>query len=315
MKRRMTTISAVLAIWAFGAACGIAAPPDNFAALCADRTAVERVHYAHLLGDKPPFEQSTPPALIERLVKADQHKEAVLKRVYGVEINAAMLQAEVQRINATTRAPETLAELKAALGGDPARFAQTVAKPILVERLLHERFDNDDALHAAQRKEAEAARGRLLAAGKSEANPNPEVRRPIAEVSVNNLIAILRAGHSNEVAEATWQLGPRPPETNAPSADEIEIKKRFGPKAQIISSPRNAERDAKVYFEDLPPALQNVLRVQLRQAGDVSAVIEVPNSFLLYVAKAMSTEALEVAVLSIHKRGYDDWLNQQTEAP
>jgi len=29
---------------------------DDGKALCADGTAVERVYYAHLLGDKPPFE-------------------------------------------------------------------------------------------------------------------------------------------------------------------------------------------------------------------------------------------------------------------
>src|SRR5216684_4210992 len=44
--------------------------------------------------------------------------------------------AEAERINATTRAPEVLAELKAALGNDPARFARTVARPIVVERTL-----------------------------------------------------------------------------------------------------------------------------------------------------------------------------------
>ena len=84
-----------------------------------------------------------------------------------------MLEAEVQRINTTTRAPDMLAEIKAALGNDPAKFARAVAKPFLVERLLRGKFDNDDALHATQRRQAEAVREKLLAQ-----DPNPEGERP-----------------------------------------------------------------------------------------------------------------------------------------
>ena len=119
---------------------------EDLAALVQDRKAIERVYYNHRLGQKPPFEQATPPALIERLVKEDLRKEAALRKVYGVAITPALLEAEVQRINTTTRAPEMLAEIKAALGDDPAKFAQAFAKPFLVERLLREKFDNDDAL-------------------------------------------------------------------------------------------------------------------------------------------------------------------------
>src|SRR5271165_3896835 len=76
----------------------------DLTALVQDRAAIERVYYNHRLGQKPPFEQATPPALIERLVKEDLHKEAALRKVYGVTITPAMLEAEVQRMNATTRA-------------------------------------------------------------------------------------------------------------------------------------------------------------------------------------------------------------------
>src|SRR6266446_3386975 len=211
---------------------------------------------------------------------------------------AATVQAEAQRINATTRAPGTLAAIKAALGGDPASFAKTVAKPTLVERLLRDKFENDDALHAAQRRETEKVREGLLAAKKE-------------HPGMTNLLALLKEGHTNEASESTWQLGPPPPETNAPSADEIEIKKRFGPNAQIISPPRDADRERKFYFEDLPPALRNVLRAQLRQSGDVSAVIETPGGFLLYVAKEKTDTALSVTALSVPKRSYEQWLEGQ----
>src|SRR5258708_127073 len=120
---------------------------QDFAALSADRAAIERVYYNHRLGEKPHFDQALPPTTLENLVRLDLRKEAALKKTYGVEITPAMLAAEVQRINTTTRAPEMLAEIKAALGDDAARFASIFAKPILVERLLRQKFDNDDALH------------------------------------------------------------------------------------------------------------------------------------------------------------------------
>jgi hypothetical protein len=276
------------------------ASADNFASLCADRTAVERVYYNHRTGNKPPFEQVSPPALIERLVRQDLHKESVLNKMYSVAITPTMLEAEVHRINTTTRAPDTLAELKAALGNDPDRFARAIARPIVVERLLRERFENDDTLHATQRAEAEKTRQQLLAA-KNRDEP------------LTNLVALLKQGHPSQVSEATWLLTVRPAETNAPIADELEIKKRFGPDAQILSSPSMPNREPKVYFEDLPAALQNVLRVQLRQPRDVSAVIELPGGFLLYLAKAKTTDTMDVAALSILKRSYEQWVDEQPD--
>ena len=57
-----------------------------------------------------------PCELAEQLVRHGLRKEAALKRVYAVEITPAMFEAEVQRTNATTRAPDVLVQLKAALG-------------------------------------------------------------------------------------------------------------------------------------------------------------------------------------------------------
>jgi hypothetical protein len=304
--------------------CSAAAWAGDTAALVKDRAAIERVYYNHRLGQKPSFEQALPPATLENLVRLDLKKEAVLRKAYGVTITPALLDAEVQRITTTTRAPDMLVEIKAALGNDPARFAQAFAKPFLVERLLRDKFDNDEALHAAQRQEVERAREKLLAQ-----NPNPGGRAsPRAQTSpedraredarppdsVAALLALLKASHSNELSETTWQLGARPAETNTPAADELEIKQRFGPNAQLIASPRGAERDRKQYFEDLPAELQRVLRVQLRQPGDVSAVIETPGGFLLYVAKEKTDTTLSVACLSLPKRSYEQWLSEQSGA-
>jgi hypothetical protein len=291
---------------------------DDLAALVRDRAAIEQVYYNHRLGQKPPFEEALPRATLENLVRLDLKKEAVLRKAYGVTISPAMLDTEVQRINTTTRAPVMLAEIKTALGNDPVRFAQVFAKPFLVERLLRDKFDNDEALHGAQRREAERVRRELLEAGaksearnpKAEGRPKSETRSVQAPVVTSNQLTILKAGATGQFSETTWQLGARPAETYAPAADELEIKQRFGPNAQISSSPHRAERDQKAYFEDLPAELQQVLRVQLRQPGDVSAVIETPGGFLLYVAKDKTDKALTVACLSLPKRSYEQWLSE-----
>jgi hypothetical protein len=279
---------------------------DDFGALCADRTAIERVYFQHRLGTKQSFEQASPAELIARLVREDLHKEAVLKKSYGVDITPAMVEAEVRRIDATTRAPEVLAELKQALGCDPIRFARIMARPIVVERTLRARFENDDVLHAPQRALAERIRTRLLAA------------KDVAAA------AVLKESKAGQVAETTWQLAPRsqtdvaavpagPPVPTKVSAQSgayaIEATAQV---AQVLTPPA-ADRDRKFYFEDLDPELQSVLRAQLQKPGDVSAVIETPRGFLLFLAREKSIAALSVTSLSIPKRSYEEWLAQQPE--
>lgn len=277
----------------------LATAAADFAELCADRAAIERVYYKHRLGTKPPFEQTLPRETLEQLVRMDLRKESVLRQRYGVAITPGVLAAEVQRINTTSRAPKMLTEIKAALGNDPEKFAQAFAKPLLVERLLREKFDHDDTLHARQRRACEQARLELLTAKTNGA-------------TAAKLLAMLRERHEDRVSEAAWQLAARPALSNTSSPSELEIRKRFGPGAQLLSSPQ-AEEDRKAYFEDLPAELQRVLRAQLRSAGDISAVIETPAGFLLYVATGKSESVLSVASVHLSKRGFEQWLEEQPE--
>lgn len=294
-------LSMVVAIAGVGAAA-----TDDFRTLCADRAAVERVYYEHRLSTKPPFERTMPEALVRKLVHSDLRKESVLAQVYGVKVSEEMVQAEVRRIDATSRAPEILAGLKAALGNDSNRFARTVARPLVVERTLRARFENDDALHAPQRLEAEDVRTQIL---KSETS---------AEA-----LARLKVALPGEYRETTWNLGPRPageaprpliapcvPTTNTArgGAYEIESKAQITQAVPCMVPP---DGDRAFYFEDLPADLQSVLRAQLHKAGDVSAVIETPRMFLVYVAREITTEKWRVASRAFPKRDYDAWLAEQ----
>ena len=236
-----------------------------------------------------------PGEMIEQLVRQDLHKEAVLRKVYGVEITPAMVAGEVERINTTTRAPEVLAEIKTALGADAARFATAMARPILVERELRRRFENDDKLHAAQRREAEQARESLLA------------KKPV-----------------QDMRDVTWLLTPRPADekpaastvpttpSQAKTSSSTYTNEATAQLAQTLKPTGNsAPGQEKEYFEDLDPELQKVLRAQLQEPGDVSAVIETPGGFLVFLAKEKPAEKLSVASLSRPKRSYEEWLSQQ----
>jgi hypothetical protein len=244
----------------------------DFSELVRDREAVERVYYSHRTGEKPPFEETLSREQIRNLVERDLVKEAVLKRRYRLEISEAQVAAEIARINSTTRAPETLVEVKAALGEDPYRFACSVAKPLLVERALRERFENDAELHAPQRREIERVRENLL-------------RAKAAGASAKQLLADFKQAHRDDITETTFQLSAR--------------------RGEAQKSPRTS------YFNELPGQLQTVLRAQLHQAGNISAVIEMPDTFVLYVAKEMTAEALTVLTFSLPKRSYEQFLTEQ----
>ena len=303
----------IAASFASALAAGVAGQ-NPIAERVADRTAVERVYYDHRLGTKPPFELALPTTEVERLVKADLHKEALLARVYHVEVTSPQIVAEVKRIDRETRAPEMLAEIKAALGNDPARFARAVAKPIVVDRELRRRFENDDGLHRAQRKQVEAVREQIFALQRKE-NPWAAVLNAMKESTVGT------------VSEVKWQLGPRSaeaqsPDPKSPVETPLLVKARsskyslnatatFAQALTPVEPP--SEPEDKSWFENLSSELRNVLRAQLQQPGDVSAVIETPNGFLLFVANDKTDKSLSAAVLSVSKISFEQWLSEQKE--
>ena len=272
MKRNC--ITALVGVVAFVGANARGA--DELAARCADRAAVERVYYQHRTGEKPPFEQVLPPDLIRRSVERGEQREAALRRTYSVEITRAQLDAEIKRIEANTRAPEILAELKGALGDEEARFARTVARPALVERELRARFENDDAVHAVSRREGESMRERCLKA-------------KAAGASVREILDLLKQVRAGQTDDATWNLASRA--------------------ARAGDSPE----EPRAYFEDLPLQLQQTLAAQLRQPGDISAVVETPDNFLLFVCTSKTAAELKAVFLSIAKLNLETWLNSQPQ--
>jgi len=307
--RRRRARRTLLSLLATVTACGTVIATD-LNALVADRTAVERVYYNHRLGTKPPFDQAFPPPEIERQVKSDLRKEALLARVYHVEITISKVETELKRIDSETRAPEMLAEIKAALANDPARFARAVARPIVVDRELRNRFGNDDRLHAARRRQAEMIRENILAMQRR-------------HDSWTKLLPALNEAEAGTVVETNWQLRPPPEGTAAsvPTLAPARLKARSGDYSleatvQFARPPSPAKQPGEPphkSFENLSPEFRNVLCAQLQKSGDVSAVIETPDSFLLFVSKERTENNLSTVALSIPKLSFERWEREQKE--
>ncbi len=241
-------------------------------ALVDDRLAVERVYYAKQKDAKQPFEQAVPRSVIERRVQQELLKERVLQRVYAVTVGADQVQAEVERIRRSSMNPQMLREIQEALAGSPARFADTVAKPLVVDRVLRARFEADAAPQNARRQEADALRAKLLAA-------KPADR------------AALLAGRE-DTREITWKLGAKP-------------------KADVASARPVAPGSRDSYFAELPAEMQRVLAAQLQQPGDVSAVFGADSHFAISVATSRTPETLTVQAVELPHLTFDDWLTAQ----
>ena len=257
------------------------------------RTEVERIYHEPRIGPKMAFEVEFPPAVIQRLVDADLHNETVLREFFGVDITAQMIADETMRIDQSSQAPATLAKIKTALGTDGNGFAECVVKPIIVERLLRQKYYRDKTIHAAERTKAAETRQRLHAG------------KPV-----------------DGMIELTWLLSARSkdesaaPKHNAPtqlkSSGGAYTNEATVQVAEVIGGPQGDESKTKdQYFEDLPTELREVLKTQLRQAGNVSSVVETPEGFSIYRAKELNPEKWKVETVFIPRKSYDAWLAGQ----
>src|SRR5262249_31326220 len=114
-----------------------------------ERLAIEQIRHRHRLWpESNPAAKSPLPAaaLLPRPAAAvddDDRKITALSRVYGITLTGADLQSELDRMARDTRDPRRLAEMWRALRNDPVRIATVLARPLVADRLLRERFAAD----------------------------------------------------------------------------------------------------------------------------------------------------------------------------
>jgi hypothetical protein len=84
--------------------------------------AVERARYRFVIGATQPFDEVYPRSVFEKKVAREIAEERVLKKVFGVTVTKAVLAAEFDRIEKTTKAPDQWEAIKAALKNDRRRI-------------------------------------------------------------------------------------------------------------------------------------------------------------------------------------------------
>lgn len=119
------------------------------------QSAIEGVYWQHRNwpsgnpGPKPPLDQVLPESVLRARVEDYMLQSKALERLWGRPIRGEELKAEVERMVASSRAPEVLQEIFAALGNDPILVAECLARPLVADRLIREAYANDPRYHLA----------------------------------------------------------------------------------------------------------------------------------------------------------------------
>ena len=121
---------------------GDAAREQHEAAMLAGQAAVEAV-YAADRGGAEPSEAALRQVAEGRRRDVLRTRRALRER-YGLVVDAADVQLELDRLGRTSRDPERLARLFAALDDDPALVAELLVRPLVEQRWLSQAFAADE---------------------------------------------------------------------------------------------------------------------------------------------------------------------------
>ena len=125
----------------------------------------ERVWPAENPGPKPALREVLSEDRLRELVRRDLAVTAALEKMWGITISSGQLQREIDRLASSTRSAEALDRIWEALGDDPARIAECLARPVLESHTARSRYAFDDAIHRGLRTRAEADLARVGARG------------------------------------------------------------------------------------------------------------------------------------------------------
>lgn len=237
--------------------------------------AIERVYYRYQIGATRPFGQAVPREVLENKVRTYLKQSVALEKLWKTPVTAAALQAEMDRIVVNTRLPERLQEVYRALGDDPILIAESLARPVLVDRLARSFFAFDQGIHAAPRKEAEDLRWRLLSG----------VLDPAVEHPNRQVLELVRRDHPRKLNGETPSAAPERAGLG-PSGTRIEL------------SPDEFER-----WRARAP----------RRIGEIGPVSEERDAFVVSVVLEEKTNEFRLAVYTIPKIHWETWWEKIAE--
>lgn len=119
------------------------------------RKAIEAVYHRRRIWPaanqrpKPPLSEVLHDAQIRAQVEDELRQGEALAEYWNRPITGKHLQAEMDRMTRSTRRPEMLKELFAALDNDPYLIAECLARPVLTRRLIRNWYGGDERFHGA----------------------------------------------------------------------------------------------------------------------------------------------------------------------
>ena len=125
--------------------------------------AIEQVYWNHRVWPKenprpkPALSAVMPDAALRARVESYLKKSNALAKHWQRPVTAEQLQAEMNRMARDTKDGATLNELFHALNDDPYVVAETLARPTLVDRLIHNWYAVDTRFHGDVKAKAESA--------------------------------------------------------------------------------------------------------------------------------------------------------------
>lgn len=258
--------------------------------------AIEGVYWRHRIwpadnpDPKPSLDQMLPPSVVRARVEDYMLESEALDRIWGLPIRNEELQVEVERMAASSRAPQVLQEIFTALGNDPTLVAECLARPLLADRLIRDAYAHDPRYHLALKTSIEQS----LAGHASPANAETLGGEYTETVWVRGERRRSRAG--------TLEGGARvvPMDAVGWSQQVSRLRIAFEPTASTVrpepgtGSPAGTEEVEDASVADLP-------------VGVFSGVQEDDESFFVRAVVEKGIARLRVATVVWRKRPFDEW--------
>lgn len=236
--------------------------------------AVERARYEFVIGATQPFDEAYPRSVFERKVAREIAEERVLLKTFGLAVTPAILAAEFDRIEKTTKAPDQWEAIKAALGNDRRRIEEVFCRPLVVERMLRAKFDFDQTIHAGPHQRAREARAAFLA-GKKPTDVTTEV------------LARTTSG----------------PDT----AEMLDRAQKESALPRVLSPSEQATKEEPTAIH---PEMAAVLEKGFRKPGDVSTILEERDRFSVFRLIETKPDSWKVDAVTFPKVEFDAWFEK-----
>ena len=247
------------------------------------QSAIEGVYWRHRIwpsdspSPKPSLDEVLPERVVREKVEDYLLQSIALERLWDRPIQDQELQAEVERMAASSRSPQVLQELLAALGNDPILVAECLVRPLLADRLIRSAYARDPRYHSALKTAIEQSLAR---------------RPSVAEAK----------GLGAEFGETVWVLGGARLGRGARLTGGRVIR-------MDLESWHNKLSLLRAGFNRQPVAQANV-RADDLPVGVFGGVQEDDESFFAQAVLEKDAARLRVATLVWRKTPFDEWWAQ-----